>query len=162
MYIGKTNIVKIGEHYFWKKLRTFKFTKSPNLGVKVRIWAVVLGYLQGSKLFYYIAKFYYVFPIYDIKLHHICSTSNLVQPPFNVISIVSMWWKLFMLRKIFQSSNFSLFSKEKGKVVWLTYLIIFNLVCIWILWNYQIFYTVLWLISMSSSIFVFLIISWFS
>ena len=52
MYIGKTNIVKIGEHYFWKKLRTFKFTKSPNLGVKVRIWAVVLGYLQGSKLFY--------------------------------------------------------------------------------------------------------------
>ena len=98
-----------------------------------------------------------MFPIYDIKLHHICSTSNLVQPPFNVISIVSMWWKLFMLRKIFQSSNFSLFSKEKGKVVWLTYLIIFNLVCIWILWIYQIFYTVLWLILMSSSIFVFLI-----
>ena len=102
------------------------------------------------------------FVTYPFKLHHKCSTSNLVQPPFNVISIVSMWWKLFMLRKIFQSSNFSLFSKEKGKVVWLTYLIIFNLVCIWILWIYQIFYAVLWLISMSSSIFVFLIISWFS
>ena len=47
-------------------------------------WLLILGYFEGCKIFKKIFNFYYVFSIYNSKLHDICSTSILVHPPFKV------------------------------------------------------------------------------
>ena len=78
-----------------KILEPFKYPKIPNIG------SYFIGYLEGSKFFKTknVSNFYYVFPIYNSKLHDICSTSNLVHPPFygltckNIENLFLIWFK---------------------------------------------------------------------
>ena len=51
---------------------------------------LIIGYFADYNIFFWkIPNFYYVFPIYNSKLHDICSTSNLVHPPLKVeLSII--------------------------------------------------------------------------
>ena len=46
---------------------------------------ILVEQILGSRQFFF-SNFYYVFPIYNSKLHDICSTSNLVHPPFKGLS----------------------------------------------------------------------------
>ena len=68
LYTGKTSK---NRRIFVKKIRAFQLS-----------WAAILGYLEGCKIFNFFPNFYYVFSIYNSKLHDICSTLNLVYPPF--------------------------------------------------------------------------------
>ena len=72
-------------------------------------------------------NFYYVFPIYNSKLHDICSTSNLVYPPFKAkIAVfttfkdpISLWTFLYYFlihdSKLYNTYMFNV-NLQKGAV----------------------------------------------
>ena len=74
-------MVKIGFCFENVKSLSSKLPKfgRQNLGSNLR-------YLKGFKIFNNkkFSNFHYCFPIYNCKLHDICSTSNLMHPPFNL------------------------------------------------------------------------------
>ena len=56
----------------------------------IRIYRLlILGYFADCKMFENNPNFCYVFPIYNSKLHDICSTSNFVHPPFKEFGEIS-------------------------------------------------------------------------
>ena len=87
--------------------------KSPNIAC----------FFEGIK----ISNFYYVFPIYNSKLHDICSTSNLVYPPFKAkIAVfttfkdpISLWTFLYYFlihdSKLYNTYMFNV-NLQKGAV----------------------------------------------
>ena len=74
----------------------------------VRISAAILGYFEGCKIYKKKFSNFYFF-IYNSKLHDICSTSNLVHPPFKGKWVKALtcqlnqktyqsWWKYLILK----------------------------------------------------------------
>ena len=81
--VYRKSIIKIGE-----SLKNLEPSKYPKIAAQIRTFLPKIGhpsdYLKGSNLFLkkLFLNLYYIFPIYNSKLYDICSTSNLVHPPY--------------------------------------------------------------------------------
>ena len=70
---------------FFSNLKTLQSSKYPKIAANVRTsehWQLFQSTWRAVKCSnFFSSNFYYVFPIYNSKLHYIYSTSNLMHPP---------------------------------------------------------------------------------